>query len=451
MSNALVPQRHGSAIEAHEAARRSLYDPHADRDRKMLPFGTKAYLFAHRKPENDKRINILTGAVRSAKTWAMIPKLIELLRYKVSGTRIITGASKVSIYQNVLNDLFDIIGPANYTYSRMSGELTLFGQHWRVIGAKDEGSEKYIRGSTIGIAYCDELSLMPQSFFNMLLSRMSPAGARLYATTNPDSPYHWLKKEVIDNKEMAAILWTQHFTLFDNPNLTEEYRADVKRMYTGVFYSRFILGLWVLAAGAIYRDVLAEDLFYTDAQRPPALRGRGGHITHYVAIDAGTVNACVFIDLYDDGYRIWADREYYWDSREQRLQKTNGQYADDLIQFVGGYGPNGDTREWPGIIIDPSAASLKVELIQRGFFILDANNEVEEGLSKVSTMLSLKKLRINRSCTNGIREMMTYSWNEKKAEAGIEEPLKEHDHWPDALRYYIQTLIDNYRLTVIAP
>jgi hypothetical protein len=152
-------------------------------------FGSLAERFAMRPPEKDCPINILEGAVRSGKTWCLHPKALSCCRYNVDGRKLISGVSKQSIYNNVLTDLFEIIGPRNYSFNRNSGQLRLCNTDWLVIGAKDEGSEKYIRGLTVGVALCDELSLMPQSFFQMLLSRMSPEGARLYATTNPDSPY----------------------------------------------------------------------------------------------------------------------------------------------------------------------------------------------------------------------------------------------------------------------
>lgn len=196
----------------------------------------------------------------------------------------ITGVSKQSIHNNVLADLFDIVGARNYSYNRNSGELRLFNSQWLVVGAKDEGSERYIRGMTVGVALCDEISLMPRSFFQMLLSRMSPEGARLYATTNPDSPYHWLKTEYLDNPELRAkkILWSDHFTMADNPNLTAEYVEAQKQLYSGFLYKRFIEGLWVIAEGTIYKDSWSEDLLYDLKDEPKSLRSpgvKGGIVT----------------------------------------------------------------------------------------------------------------------------------------------------------------------------
>ena len=149
-----------------------------------LNFGSRANRVAMRPPEEDWPINILEGAVRSGKTWCHHAKALYCCAYKVGGRKLFTGVSKQSVYNNVLSDLFDLVGPRHYCYNRNTGQLRLCGAEWLVIGAKDEGSERYIRGLTVGVALCDELSLMPQSFYQMLLSRMSPAGSRLYGTTN---------------------------------------------------------------------------------------------------------------------------------------------------------------------------------------------------------------------------------------------------------------------------
>jgi PBSX family phage terminase large subunit len=413
---------------------------------KLRQFGPKAETFAFRHPASDRRINILEGAVRSSKTWAMMPKLLWLSRYPVAGRRVIVGVTKNTVYNNVLDDLFSIVGPGAYQYSKSSGALTLFGTKWQVIGARDEGSEKYLRGLTIGVAYCDELTLIPRSSYQMIMSRMSPTGARFYATTNPDTPFHWLKTEVIDSAKLreAKEIFVEHFDLDDNPHLDQAFKDSLKRQFAGIFYKRFIEGLWVLAEGSIYRDVLADDVFYTDCERPIGLKSQHGHREHWIGVDYGTINPCVFVDVYDDGTTLWADREYYWDSRAENKQKTDAEYADDMLRFVGG----GDPRLWPGVIIDPSAASLQVELRNRGFWVIDADNSVDAGIRRVSAVLNRKKLRINKQgCPNGVKEMQTYAWADKRAETtGKEEPIKSHDHYPDALRYVVQTRIGDWRL-----
>jgi PBSX family phage terminase large subunit len=404
--------------------------------------GPKAGRFAMRPPELDRPINILEGAVRSGKTWSLHPKALYCCDYDVGGRKILTGVSKQSIYNNVLSDLFDIVGPRNCAYSRDSGQLRICDSEWWVIGAKDEGSEKYIRGLTVGVAICDEISLMPQSFFQMLLSRMSPQGARLYGTTNPDSPFHWLKANYLDNEELRnrGILWSQHFTMADNPNLSNEFIESQKKLYTGFFYKRFIEGLWVIAEGAIYKDSWSEDLLYDLKDEPSGLRRQGGHQQRIIAVDYGTTNPMVFLDIYDDGKLFWVVREYYWDSALQMRQKTDAEYVEDLIKFMG---PRMDAK----VIVDPSAASFKAEMLKRGIWQIDGENEVNEGIRIVSMILNQKLVRFCRQTTKKtVQEMQTYAWDPKAALRGEEKPLKVHDHGPDAFRYFAETDVPHWRL-----
>ena len=395
-----------------------------------------------RPPERDWPINILEGAVRSGKTWCLHPKILYCCEYSVGGHKVITGVSKQSIYNNVLHDLFDIVGSRNYSYNRSSGQLRLCDSDWLVVGAKDEGSERYIRGLTVGIAVCDELSLMPRSFFQMLLSRMSPEGARLYGTTNPDSPYHWLKAEFLDNDDLRAkqIVWSDHFTMPDNPNLSALYIENQKRLYSGFFYKRFIEGLWVVAEGAIYRDSWSESLLYDRQDEPPGLRSRGGHQQRIVAVDYGTTNPMVFLDIYDDGKIFWITREYYWDSTIEMRQKTDAEYAGDLVEFIG---PTGDAK----VIIDPSAASFKAEMTKRGIWYVEAVNDVNEGIRISSMALNQRLVRFCRQTVKKtIQEMQSYAWDPKAAQRGEEKPLKIHDHGPDAFRYFAMNDVPYWRL-----
>ena len=408
----------------------------------ILNFGPRAERFATRPPEQDWPINILEGAVRSGKTWCLHPKALYCCDYDVGGRKVITGVSKQSVYNNILTDLFDLVGPRNYSYNRNTGQLRLCDTEWLVIGAKDEGSERYIRGLTVGVALCDEVSLMPQSFFQMLLSRMSPEGARLYGTTNPDSPYHWLKAEYLDNSELRTkkILWSDHFTMVDNPNLVPEFVEAQKRLYTGFFYKRFIEGLWVVAEGAIYKDSWSEDLLYDLKDEPVGLRSPGRRVQRIIPIDYGTTNPMVFLDIYDDGKLYWIVREYYWDSAKQMRQKTDAEYADDLADFIG---PQRNAK----VIVDPSAASFKAEMTKRGIWHVDADNDVNEGIRIVSMVLNQRMARFCRqTAPNTIQEMQTYAWDAKAVQRGEEKPLKLHDHGPDAFRYFAKTEVPYWRL-----
>jgi hypothetical protein len=435
-------------------------------ERRVLPFGEKARKFCLRDPRDDRRINILEGSVRSAKTWAMIPKILTLCAYKVQGHRVIFGVSKQTIYNNVLSDLFDLLGAHNYSFNRQTGELYILGVKWLVIGAKDEGSEKYVRGLTVGIAVGDELVLIPPSFVRMMLNRMSPDGARFYATTNPDSPLHYVKTDLLDNAELRAKgeIWSEHFDLYDNPNITgksdytpegkkanDAYRSYLKMLYKGVYYQRFVLGLWVVAEGSIYKDCWSEDLLYDDSTAPEGLRvPNHGHVERYIGTDCGVDHPQVYLDVLDDGTTLWFDREYFWDSNNLEMddatgkmlggsQKTDREYADDLEEFLKD-APNAQ------VILPPECASFRAELIQRGIWLTDADNEVLDGIKMVCSMMNLKRIRVHRRCKHLLAGIATYVWDQKAKLRGVEQPLKKGDDCCDAKRYVVKTKIASWRL-----
>ena len=283
-----------------------------------LNYGPRMERFAMRPPELDKKINLLVGSVRSGKTWGLHSKIMYLCDYPATGRRLLTGVSKASIKTNVLTDLFDLVGSRNYKYNNQSGELRLFNTDWIVYGAHDEGSEKYLRGATIGAAVCDEVVLMPQSYFQMLLTRLSPVGSRLYGSTNADNSEHWLKKDYLDNEKLADILWSETYTMDDNPNLDPGYVDDQKKLYTGVFYDRMILGRWNMVGGAVYSTVWGDWTLYDDKTRPGTLYNMGRRAAHYIGVDYGTTNPCVFLHAIDDGQTLWFDNEYYWDSGKRQ-------------------------------------------------------------------------------------------------------------------------------------
>ena len=219
----------------------------------------------------DRRINLLTGSVRSGKTY------VSLLKWAIfvglmpeSAEFLMTGKTLTSLKRNCLGLLQDLVGSDNFKFSVSQKSGKLFGRTIWLEGANDDRAESKIRGMTLGGAYVDELTQVPEDFYKMLLSRLSVKNAKLYATTNPDTPNHWVKKQIIDNEEIDKQVW--NFILDDNVILkeqNEEYFEQLKKEYQsmgGVFYDRFILGLWVLAEGLIYRQFANNtELFIKDS------------------------------------------------------------------------------------------------------------------------------------------------------------------------------------------
>lgn len=440
-------------------------------ERVIKPFGPKVRKFAARAIADDAPVNILEGAVRSAKTWGLHSKILQLSATPIKkGIRVLFGATKTTIKNNVLNDLFAIVGPSNYGYNSQSGDLDIMGAPWLVVGAKDEGSEKAIRGSTVAAAVGDELVLIPRSFFMMLRTRMSVPQPRLYASTNPDTPFHYVKTELLDNAAMvkAGDLWSEHFVLDDNPNLDPpNYREMLERQFPvgSLYHMRFVLGLWVTGEGAIYKDVWSEELLYDDKPwtmkngQPGCVFGKamkesGRIVDRTVSVDCGVDHVQVYLYCLDDGETLHFDREYWWDSHITMRQKTDRQYREDLEVFLKGtFGAK--------VILPPECASFDAELTQAGIWHCDADNEVLDGIKAVSTLMALRRVKFKRPpegyaydggspfhehVGETIKQIQTYIWDANAAKRGEEKPLKVKDDGCDAVRYKIRTDVAPWRL-----
>lgn len=373
---------------------------------------------------SDARINIWEGAVRSGKTYVSLWRFLKELSYGPEGEYAIIARTYDSFKRNVLPQLIRMIG-ADIKYYKGNRELHLWGKTVHIIGADDERAEAKIRGPTFAGAYVDEATIIPESVFKMLLSRCAMGGAKIFVTTNPDSPYHWLKEEFIDNNPDVK---SWQFTLDDNPELLEEEKDYLRRQYKGLWHKRFIEGKWVQAEGAIY-DFFDPKLHVIDWPMSQA-------DYYVVGVDYGTTNPCSFVLIGFSSHHypnIWVEAEYYFDSRKAQRQKTDSEYAADLSNFIKG-------RSIQAIYIDPSAASFKAELAKLGFSnVYEAENEVNDGIRFVAKYLNNGTFKICRSCKNLIAEFQSYVWDAKSLKTGVDKPLKENDHALDALRYALFT------------
>jgi PBSX family phage terminase large subunit len=351
---------------------------------------------------------------------------LEYIQKAPAGNLVIVGRTASTIKRNVVDEIFNLVGSDARHYIGKS-EISLWNRRIYLIGCSDERAEQKLRGSTFAGAYVDEATLISESFWTMLLSRLSIPGAKLFATTNPDSPFHYLKKNYIDrSKELD--MKTFEFKLDDNPSLTDGFKNNLKLEYQGLWYKRYILGEWCLAEGAIY-DFFDEHMHCLEfAPTNPRY--------YVVGVDYGTTNPCGFglFGYNPENYpNIWMEEEYYYDSREKMRQKTDSEYCEDLINFMKG-------KIVKAVVVDPSAASFKAECIKQGIQnIVDANNDVLDGIRFTAKMLSNGTLKICKSCKTLLKEIQSYSWDEKSIKLGEDKPLKTNDHMCDLTRYVLMT------------
>ncbi len=375
--------------------------------------------------ESQARINIAEGAVRSGKSFVILLRFMEELERGPEGEYIVTGKSLETCERNVVTPLQNLTGH-KIAYNQGKRYFTLFDKKVYVIGANDERASAKIKGATFAGALVDEITELPESYFEMLFSRLTLAGSKLFGGTNPDSPYHWLKANYIDRfVDDPRFFKRFKFDLDDNPSLDPQIKEDLRKKYQGLWYKRFILGEWVLAEGAVY------DFFDTSlhvVNNPPTYAKQ-----YFLGIDYGTSNSFAAVLLgYNDDHKpsLWAEKEYYWDSKAKGYQKTDGEYAIDLQRAFEGY----PIRL---MYLDPSAASFQTELRRYKLPIKHANNDVVDGIRCVGNLISSGNLVICKACTTLVKEIEGYVWDEKAVRRGEDKPLKTRDHAIDALRYVV--------------
>ena len=379
-----------------------------------------------------KRINLLSGSVRSGKTWiSLVLWAFWVATMPKEKNYLMTAKSLTTLKRNVLDLLTELVGEKNFTFSIAQKQALLFGRKIYLEGANDARAESKIRGMTLQGAYCDELTLYGENFFTMMLSRLSEPNAKLFATTNPDTPMHWLNKKYIERgHELNMLLMT--FLIDDNTFLDPNYVEELKKEYVGVFYDRFIRGLWVVAEGLVYPRFSKADNVTEDIPESG---------TYYISIDYGTLNPfsaglwCV-----SDGKAVRI-KEYYHSGRDTKRQLTDEEYHAALEKLIQYTDSEGILQEYEidRVVIDPSAASFIACMRRHGKFrVKHAVNTVIDGIRNVTSMLNSQRLFIHSSCKDSIKEFGLYSWDDKAHEDKV---IKENDHAMDDIRYFVNTIL----------
>lgn len=406
------------------------FQPFSKKQLKVLTWWMK------KSPVNDMDGVIADGAIRSGKTlsmslsyviWAM--DSFNLQNFGMCGKTIGSFRRNVLFWLKLMlkSRGYKVIDHrADNLVEIIKGDKTNF---FYIFGGKDERSQDLIQGITLAGCFFDEVALMPESFVNQATGRCSVDGSKFWFNCNPDGPYHWFKVNWIDKREEKNILYL-HFTMDDNLSLSEKIKARYKSMYSGVFYKRYIQGLWTVAEGIIYDmfDIVKHTVENIEDLLPDK----------YISCDYGTQNATVFL-LWEKGIdsRWYCTNEYYYSGRDKGKQKTDSEYADDLIKFLDG-------KKVKAVIVDPSAASFIAELKKRGIHVKKAKNDVENGIRVVGNALNLGKIVFSKSCVNTIVEFSSYIWDIKAAERGEDKPVKQHDHAMDAVRYFCFTILKGF-------
>ena len=369
---------------------------------------------------------ICDGSIRSGKTVSMAIGFIlwSLSRFN-NQSFAICGRTIESLRRNVITHIPEWLEGLCSVVERRSENkivITVDGRSntYYLFGGRDESSYTLIQGITLAGVLFDEVALMPRSFVEQAMARCSVAGSKFWFNCNPESPGHWFYQEWI-RKALDRNMLYLHFTMEDNLSLAPEVKSRYEAMYSGVFYDRYIRGLWTVAEGLIYT------MFNKNFHIVPSIPR--DYEEYYISCDYGTLNptsAGLWGLCQGKWYRI---REYYYDGRKRQYQRTDEEHYTALQTLAGSY----PIRK---VIVDPSAASFIEAIRRHGRFMVEpASNRVLDGIRDVATHLNAGDIFICDCCKDCIREFGLYRWDEKSSE---DRPLKTDDHAMDDVRYFVR-------------
>jgi len=393
-----------------------------------IPVGKQRDLCLHA----DAGVNLAYGAVRSAKTVGVNVRWLRAIHEASErGNLLMVGRTLGALERNVLVPISRMVGPTNFLYKRSLKRVWIYGRECWCEGCNDESAYKKIEGETLEKAYVDEGSLCPQSFWDMLITRLSEDDAQLFSTSNPGPPTHYLKKRWIDREpEIDFKGW--FFNLDDNPWISDGYKEELKRRYapkTSMFYRRFINGEWVADEGSIFKNF--DKALHVIPRLPD------GRIEEMrVAVDPGATHPSAFLKAYRIGDKWFVAGEY------RKADKSPAEVSKDLKTFLAGMYPT-------SIDVDPSAKAHRLQFVADGISpVQSADNDVLNGIQRMINALDQGWLYLVGPSTEMLQEEMeAYRWDEKATERGADAPIKEDDDLVDTLRYLVNRISKSRRVT----
>lgn len=401
----------------------------------FLPFSKKQRMifewWCPDSPVKDQDGIIADGAIRSGKTLCMSLSFVMWAMACFDGQNFgLCGKTIGSLRRNVLFWLRLMLRSRGYVVQDKRADNLMIVRrgdrinYFYVFGGKDERSQDLIQGITLAGLLCDEAALMPESFVNQATARCSVKGSKFWFNCNPGSPRHWFYVNWIKRHKERRLLYL-HFTMEDNLSLSEGIKARYRSQYSGVFFKRYILGLWVQAEGLVYP--MFDRSRHITQNAPSAGRW-------WISVDYGILNPfSAGLWCLADGVAVRV-AEYYYDGRAEKHQRTDEEHYTEVKKLAG-------DRYIQRMVADPSAASfIEVAYRHKDFPVEKADNSVIPGIAYTSTLLGQGKIKIHASCKDCIREFETYSWDEKKAEDAV---VKEFDHAMDDTRYFAYTILRN--------
>jgi len=394
---------------------------------------------------------ICDGAVRSGKTtimmWAFVKWAMNNFDRCLFG---ICGKTVDSAIKNIIMPFLGMTLTKN-TYrtkwNRTSKILVIEKGNkkntFEIFGGKDEASQSLIQGRTLAGVFLDEVVLMPQSFVNQALVRCSVSGSRYWFSDNPASPSHWFYKEWIQKTKEKNALYL-HFRLSDNPSLDEKTLKRYENVNKGVFYERFVLGLWVNASGIIYRQFADNRNMFLIEKVPEILQivsigidygaGRSKTSMKAVGISSGYRNIYVLDEFDCEG--VYDPDTLYRKFHDFYKRIISGYNKCHYV--LGDWGGLGNTLN-KGLYVycRKNNIPVSVDNCEKGTIL--------ERIELTSKLFAEHRLFIMKSCTNIINAFCEAMWDDKKPDTRLDDGTTDIDSL-DAFEYAVFPFEENILL-----
>ena len=389
----------------------------------------------------DSWFNVAEGGKRGGKNVLITTAYCAILEKHPSKLHLIAGVSTTTARLNILD--CDGYGLMNFFEGRCrTGQYqnrdclyvkTPTGEKIVLVsGGGKAGDEKLVKGNTYGTAYVTEANECHPNFIQEVFDRtLSSSDRKIFHDLHPKAESHWYYSDLLDFHERKQAENPDygynygHFTIADNMSISDEELRQKLSTYdkNSIWYARDILGQRRIAQGLVYpmfdekRHVISE----VDWQG-----------VNYISIDYGTINPTAMGLWRVHRGKATMVKEYYFDSRKEKSQKTDEEYYADLEELAEG-------NKIERVIVDPSAASFKECIRRHGKFnVIDADNSVLDGIRLMANLLQSGRLFFHESCKNHIDEFGAYMWDDKAVEDAV---IKDFDHGMDEVRYFCQTIM----------
>ena len=408
-------------------------------------------------PYADKDGIICDGSIRSGKTTVMSLSFVIWAMETFDGENFaLCGKTIQSLRRNVINQLKKMLKSRGYTVieHRSENSMTIIlgdvENEFYLFGGKDEGSQDLIQGITLAGVFFDEVALMPESFVNQATGRCSVAGSKFWFNCNPEGPDHFFKVEWID-KLTEKNLIRIHFTMRDNPSLASHIIERYERMYKGVFYDRFIRGLWVLASGIIFRYFAENDEPYLFVDKDIFdenwnLKVSFSKLTMGIDFGGNTSKTTFFLMGYMRGYKEFKGLE------EDGLPVTEDidskAICDKFVEFyrlcIDKYG----RVDW---VFPDSASTTMINSLRAA--ARDAGlpwknikgcrkNEVSDRPKTIDMLLNSGRMKINKRCVQMRKAIASLRWDGDHPDIPEDKNIGNCNDWWDAFCYCLLDFIE---------